>query len=374
MAEQVIKPDLDFINSVINSGGESLKKCYQCATCSVVCNVTPDNNPFPRKEMLHAQWGLKDKLLSNPDIWLCHNCDDCTKHCPRGAKPSDVLAAIREKSIEENATPRVMGKIVTQPKMTLVALAIPLLLFLAVLGLTGHLGIPEGDIVYSKFFPITYIEAIFMSAMALAGVAYLVSLSRFWNNMSRVNGQSYSKGFIPAVIETLVEFATHARFGKCDANAGRKSAHMFVFYAFVGLAITTIWVTVYYYLPEPYKKLSPISLSDPMKWLGNASALALLGGTLLVILNRIKNKGYVSETSSFDWTFAIMILLLGITGILTEGIRLAGVAELAYPVYFIHLLFVFYTIVYFPYSKLAHMGYRTLAITYSKMAGRDINI
>jgi len=374
MAEQVIKPDLDFINSVINSGGESLKKCYQCATCSVVCNVTPDNNPFPRKEMLHAQWGLKDKLLSNPDIWLCHNCDDCTKHCPRGAKPSDVLAAIREKSIEENAVPRVMGKIVTQPKMTLVALAIPLLLFLAVLGLTGHLGIPKGDIVYSKFFPIAYIEAIFMSAMALAGVAYLVSLSRFWNNMSRVNGQSYSKGFIPAVIETLVEFATHARFGKCDANAGRKSAHMLVFYAFVGLAITTIWVTVYYYLPEPYKKLSPISLSDPMKWLGNASALALLGGTLLVILNRIKDKGYVSETSSFDWTFAIMILLLGITGILTEVIRLAGVAELAYPVYFIHLLFVFYTIVYFPYSKLAHMGYRILAITYSKMAGRDIKI
>ena len=93
-----------------------------------------------------------------------------------------------------------------------------------------------------------------------------------------------------------------------------------------------------------------------------------------MILNRIKDKGYVSETSSFDWTFAIMILLLGITGILTEVIRLAGVAELAYPVYFIHLLFVFYTIVYFPYSKLAHMGYRILAITYSKMAGRDINI
>lgn len=374
MAEQVIKPDLNFINDVINSGGESLKKCFQCATCSVVCNVTPDDRPFPRKEMIQAQWGLKDKLLNNPDIWLCHNCDDCTKYCPRGAKPGDVLAAMRKKSIEENAVPGLMGKIVTQPKMTLVALAIPFILFLAVLGLTGHLGIPEGDIVYSKFFPISYIEIIFMSTVFLAGIAYLVSLSRFWNNMARVNGQSYSKGFVPALIATLVEFATHARFGKCDANAGRKNGHLLVFYAFVGLAITTIWITVYYYLPEPFKKLSPISLSDPMKWLANVSALALLVGTLLVISNRVKDKGYVSKSSSFDWTFATMILLLGITGILTEVIRLAGIASLAYPVYFIHLLFVFYTIVYFPYSKLAHMGYRTLAITYSKMANRDIKI
>ncbi|HCC68982.1 MAG TPA: heterodisulfide reductase [Nitrospiraceae bacterium] len=372
MSEQVISPDLGFVKDIVASGGETLKKCYQCATCSVVCNVTPDNKPFPRKEMIYAQWGLKDRLISNPDIWLCHNCNDCTKYCPRGARPGDVFSTIRQKFVEENSIPAFMGKIVTKPSMMLLALAIPFILFilfLIVRRLTGHLLIPEGDIVYSKLFPIIFIEIIFIPAVVLAGIAYLASLARFWKSMSKGNRQSYSKGFIPAIIETLTEFLKHSRFAKCGPNADRRIAHMLVFYAFIGLFITTVWITYYYYVPEIK---SPIPMSDPMKWLANISAFALLIGSVLLIINSTKNKGFVSKSSSFDWTFAIIILLLCITGILTQFIRLAGIASLAYPMYFVHLIFVFYTIVYFPYSKLAHMGYRTLAITYSKMTNRDV--
>jgi quinone-modifying oxidoreductase subunit QmoC len=59
------------------------------------------------------------------------------------------------------------------------------------------------------------------------------------------------------------------------------------------------------------------------------------------------------------------------SGILSWILRLAGIAGLAYPVYFIHLVFVFSLFIYLPYSKLAHIFYRTAAMVYNKYSGRD---
>ena len=134
----VIKPDLQFVNEIIKGGGESLKKCYQCATCSVVCNVTPEGNPFPRKEMVLAQWGQKDKLITSADVWLCHQCSDCTAYCPRGAKAG--RSAERHPETEHQA--RGHGALVREdrngPEAHPVLFAIPMVLFYAILMVLGQ--------------------------------------------------------------------------------------------------------------------------------------------------------------------------------------------------------------------------------------------
>ncbi|MBS3733178.1 MAG: 4Fe-4S dicluster domain-containing protein, partial [Desulfobacterales bacterium] len=140
MAEKyLVQPDIEFINELRETGGESLKKCFQCATCSVACPIAPDRKPFPRKEMIAASWGLKDKLINDPDIWLCHNCGDCTTQCPRGAKPGDVLAAIRMMAIREYATPKSLARAVDDKKWLPVLALVPAVVFLVLGLITGLL-------------------------------------------------------------------------------------------------------------------------------------------------------------------------------------------------------------------------------------------
>ncbi|HWR59790.1 MAG TPA: quinone-interacting membrane-bound oxidoreductase complex subunit QmoC [Thermodesulfovibrionales bacterium] len=371
MAEQIVSPDLSFVKEVINSGGESLKKCFQCATCSVVCNVTPEGKPFPRKEMIYAQWGLKDKLISNPDIWLCHQCSDCTAYCPRGAKPGEVLGAIRKMTIREFSAPSFLGKMVGDPKFLIVLFAIPVLIMLGVLWHNDTLyEFPSGEIVYSKFFPIHYnefgVDLVFPLAFAFAGISFFFGVKKYWAAMSK--GVSLKGDVVGSFKAVLLDVLSHNRFKKCNVTKARSTSHLLVFYAFIGLAITTSWAVFYLYvlgIPSPYP------LYDPMKLVGNISALALLVGTMLVITNRLKNTEKAGAGSYYDWLFIFVVFGIMATGILSELFRLADVAALAYPTYFIHLVFVFFLFAYAPFSKMAHMIYRATAMVFAKEAGRE---
>jgi quinone-modifying oxidoreductase subunit QmoC len=388
MSEQVIKPDVNFINDIIAAGGESVKKCFQCATCTVVCNVTPDDNPFPRKEMIHAQWGLKDRLFGNPDIWLCHQCSDCTAYCPRGAKPGEVLGAIRKLSIERYATPGFLGKMVGSPKFLLLLLALPVIVFVVALMMQGHSFFPAGEIVYAeKFMKVPYIDIIFVAAAAFAVFGFITGVRKYWKDLtagleiSNNPWQRKVKGPIFAILlETIFEFMSHRKFRKCDVTRDRANTHMFVFFGFVGLAITTTWAIIYLYGHEFFGIQatsllhfgeSPYPLYDPMKILGNVSAVLLLAGILQVITNRRKNAEKAGAGSYFDWLFITIITAIVTTGILSEVLRLADIAVLAYPIYFIHLVSVFFLFFYAPFSKMAHMVYRTTALVFSKYSGRE---
>jgi len=380
----VISPDLQFVNEILKSGGESLKKCYQCATCSVVCNLTQNDKPFPRKEMVHAQWGLKDKLFGNPDIWLCHQCSDCTAYCPRGAKPGEVLNAVRKMSIENYAAPKFLGKAVASPGSLVPLLAIPAVIFGIILAGLGHLNLAHvprnelGQISYHEFLPSLYIDSVFVPIALFAVICLAIGVSRYWKDMVRTAGPVTPKGSLSnAITATISEIISHKRFEKCNVTKDRKLAHLLVFFSFIGLAITTAWAVLYLYGPgimkllgaEPFKWMlgpSPYPLTDPVKWLANVSALALLVGITLVIRNRQKNVEKAGKGGYYDWLFIYIIYAIMATGILSEVVRLSNIAVLAYLIYFTHLIVVFFLFAYAPFSKMAHMVYRATAMVFEK--------
>lgn len=364
MPKQIITPDLDFVEHIIRAGGESVKKCFQCGNCSVVCSIAPDDRPFPRKEMIWAQWGLKDRLLKDPDVWLCHNCNDCSTYCPRGAKPGDVLAAIRNYSIVYFVLPNFLAKYFS--RLTYLLFILPILVF-----------------VY--FLPITYAPLTLIIVAGLAFIVAAIGMGRFWKNISESESKPASahmgsessveqvtrnkKGFLTSFVSSLVEIFKHSNFKRCGVNKGSRYAHLLTFYGFIFVVISHFGYQLY---PIMAVVLLPLPLTNPLKIIGIIGSLLLFSGLTLIIYRWLLRKSEVGKATYFDWFFVVLLYLITITGITTLLLRLAGAIDLLHWLYLVHLVVFFVLLVYAPFSKFAHLLYRTLAMTYAKQIGREV--
>ncbi|MBW2365567.1 MAG: quinone-interacting membrane-bound oxidoreductase complex subunit QmoC [Deltaproteobacteria bacterium] len=371
----MIEPDLGFIREVEGLGGGDLKKCFQCATCSVACPISPDNKPFPRKEMIAASWGLKDRLVANYDIWLCHNCGDCTTLCPRGAKPGDVLGAIRSYAIADYAIPKALGRAVNDPKKLPLLLAIPVVIFIVLGLITGFLNFNPGgaEIVHSHFFSTWLVDLVFIPLTVWVIAIFAMGLKRFLNDIHEnalLTGKTDKKeleigGLIQGLIRVIPKILLHRQFNECGDNKDRATAHLLVLYSFISLFIVT---NIFFFTLYVLQVHGPYSQMNPVKWLANIAGLALIVGSILLIKNRLAKTDQVS--SYVDWYLLGLVLGLGLTGMGTEITRLVGWAFVSYWLYFIHLVFVFMLFAFLPFSKMAHLVYRTVAMAYGEYIGR----
>ena len=382
MANEIIaEPDLQFTKDLIAAGAGDLKKCYQCATCSVACRISPDNSPYPRKEMIWAQWGLKDRLMNDPDVWLCHQCNDCSVLCPRGANPGDVLKAVRKMNIQENSWPSSLGKLVGTSGMFVLAAGIPVALVLFIVYISGWT-FPSGPVKYSShsiahpdgFIYLPLLQVIFTAALIFGVVSLFMSLKSYWKQLESSNPVGISgsgKPFVPSLIESLQEILPHSTFKECEANNIRYAAHLLAFWGMIGLFITTAIVAFNYDIlgMKPPSQNGPGTV--PIKILGNVSAIAFVLGLAIMLVRRLTAPDQTGTSAYFDWFFLFLIFGAGSTGLLTELSRWAGIIGGTYTLYAIHLMFVLGLLLYLPFSKFAHLGYRTVAIAWSKSVGRN---
>lgn len=388
------QPDLGFIAQMRGLGGDTLKKCYQCATCSVACPIAPENSPFPRKEMIAASWGLKDKLISSGDIWLCHNCGDCTDLCPRGAAPGDVLAAVRSAAITEYATPKALAKAVNDPKKLPILIAIPAvwIAIFAVITMTGketmekifyalfgdfihwsH-GVPEGVIAHSNFFSTWFVDLTFVPLSAFSTIVFLLGLKRFLADIHEnaiLEGKTDKtaldyKLFLKSVVNVIPTILKHEKFNECETNKERATPHLMVLLSFIGLFIVTAIVFVVLYF---FHIAGPFSQLNPLKWLANIAGVALIIGSAMMIKNRMDRKDEELTTYK-DWFVLWLVFALGVTGMLAQMTRLAGMEYTTYGFYYLHLISIFMFFAFLPFSKMAHLVYRLAAMAYADYGNR----
>jgi quinone-modifying oxidoreductase subunit QmoC len=357
----LVQPDARFIREVMASGGKDLKKCMQCGTCSVVCSLAPDDAAFPRKQMFEAQWGLKDKLVGDPAIWLCHNCGDCSTHCPRGARPGDVFGALRQQAIEHFSYPRLIGRAMGTPKgLLMLFLAASLILVAVALWSPkpGETQAPE----FASVFPIPVLEALFFAVAGIVLVGFSVGMVRFVRALKESgNGEIVPAGLAAAFLEIM----THERFSKCEENKGRRLGHLLVFWGFVALALMGTAVGIGTMVGS---MRTPLALTSPWKIFANGAAAVIMVGCVILLTDRIRDPVKRRSSTYFDWFFLLTLTGVALTGVLAELLRLGEAARIMYGVYFIHLTLILILFLSAPYSKFAHLLYRTVALAAMKAA------
>jgi quinone-modifying oxidoreductase subunit QmoC len=336
--------------------------------------------------MILAGWGQTDELVRDPDLWLCYQCNDCSTRCPREARPGDVLAAIRAWVYQKYSFPSFMGKALASKS------ALPLLILAPVIFLAACIYFfaptnPDGSFVFMTsdvvdfdlFLPHSSVDALFVIGNILIFAFAAIGFTRFWKALG-TRGETYKMSFMQALIATVKEIVLHSRFRECEANRARTVGHMLLLGGFAGAMVTTGCVFVFVFIPHYLHLLGleslqswftvPIDLPHPVKFLGALSGIALVIGGAMLIMRHRTNPDEVGSNGYPDNWFITVMFLTGLTGMLSWLVRLTGVGIAAYLTYFIHMVCVFMLLWYMPYSKFAHMIYRTLALVYAKRVGR----
>ncbi len=101
--ETIDTDDIDpyFADRLVEAGVDRIRTCIQCGTCSAVC-PSGRRTAFRTREIIRkAVLGLKEEVVSSPDLWLCTTCFACLERCPRQIKVTEAIVILRNIAVEE---------------------------------------------------------------------------------------------------------------------------------------------------------------------------------------------------------------------------------------------------------------------------------
>ncbi len=74
-----------------------LKKCYQCARCSGVCQISKVQKFTPSRIIQMILEGFEDEIIDSQVLWDCLMCNSCLQHCPKDINFADIVRIARYK-------------------------------------------------------------------------------------------------------------------------------------------------------------------------------------------------------------------------------------------------------------------------------------
>jgi quinone-modifying oxidoreductase, subunit QmoC len=309
-----------------------------------------------------AAVGLRDKLLSSTELWSCDYCGECTETCPRDADPGAFMMAARRYAIRKYSWGRISDAMYSS-KIAFYGGLAALSLLLAAIVMMFHGPVNLSNVDMFTFIPMDAVDRTGLLMGVFVGLSALANLAIMHRYVSQHRGELPGprgiKGLFlkcEALFKVIIDqVALQKRFHDCS-DTNRYWAHLLLVWGFLGLlAATTLD-----YMVDAYSL--QLSYYIP-RGLGIVAGLALTYGSVYFIYKRFEGKEEYASYSHFsDWTFLLLLLLVGVTGFLLDLFLLADFPLAAYVTYTVHLIAVFNLLITAPFTKFVHALYRPLAL------------
>ena len=378
-----IKSDPTLLAEVRKYGDFDTSACYQCGSCTVICDLASDSASFPRRTIRYILFGLKKLLLGSLDPWLCYFCGDCSTTCPRETEPGEAMMTLRRYLTAQYDWTGISAKLYKSRAWELGALFM-VGMFMAFLIWFFHGPLVTERVELNTFAPVHMVHTFDLVLFGVLAFFLVTNAFRmYWFTMHQTNSAR-----IPDVIRgikkdgfgftmhqdekiriplhlfiteawTLIwNFITQKLFLKCAKNVGRWLKHFLLVSGYVLMLLLVVGLLLWFQTDNIYP------IYHPQRWLGYYATAVLLFGTVEILIGRIRKREQIHKFSDFsDWMFPILLLLTTVTGILVHIFRYMGLPLATYYMYAVHLIIaVAMLVVEVPFGKWAHMLYRPLAV------------
>ncbi len=369
-------------------GATDISACYNCGVCTAICPLSVDGASFPRRMSRYAQLGLREKLLSSPELWSCYGCSECTESCPTRADPASFMAAARRYAVASYDRTHLAYLLATS-RLFAGVFVVALVGLLAAFMYSVHRPVDGTTLAFFEFVPNDVVHNMGIVAMAVMGVAALIGLIEMVRRVLRGPKSSATKTTAGKVAGAAVyaigtESLAQTRFREdcADGAESGESAptrpwysqrwfiHFATMWGFLGLLGATM---LDYGLELLGVKATgtPVPIWYPVRLLGTLAGALLIYGTTVLIVRRLRKSDRTSlHSTTSDWTFLLMLWVAGLTGFVLElALYLPQAPAWGYPMFLLHVGVAMALVLLVPFGKFAHVMYRPLALFAIKMRG-----
>jgi ferredoxin len=353
------------------AGTLDVNSCFQCGNCTAVCPLAQDSAGFPRRMIRMAQVGMERELLASEDLWRCYACGECARTCPREADPAEFMAAARSYAIARYDFTGLAGLASRSAFGNLLVFALFSVVFGLLLASKENPAGPQAPLF--DFLPGWWIHNIGVALFVVVGLSAafgMISMTAHFLAEQKREGAALRIAALPGVIvASLLDALLHQRFRVCDTGnetPARVTEPLylrawFVHAAVMGGFLAMLLTTTLDFLLKPIG--SPVPLWYPMRLLGAAGGVVCLYGLAIVLQRRMHAAEVPWLKSSFaDWFFPLLLAITVLTGLVTEVAVYAPMGSFGHAFFFAHVVLAMDLVALLPFTKFAHVLYRTLAL------------